>query len=120
MSCDEGETGVEIAMGDGNSRVGGRGDRCGDSRDDFEGDTRREQCFALFTPAAEDERIAAFQSHDPFARTSVLDQQRIDLILRERVGCRAFSHIDVLGIRRVRQQPRIGERVVDHHLRLFQ
>ena len=100
VAGDEGEAGIEIAVGDGDSGVGRRGDGGGDAGDDFKGNMRRRQGETFFSAAAEDEWIAALQADNAFAELGLLDEQGVDFVLGHGVVGGAFTDVD--DLRRVK------------------
>ncbi len=74
VACDEGEAGIEIAMGDGDSGIRRRCNGRRNSRDHLKWDPRGVKRFAFLAAAPEDERIAAFQAHDFAAEAGLRDQ----------------------------------------------
>src|SRR5690242_1879812 len=77
--------GVEVAVRHGNSGVCRRGDSRRHSRYYFEGNSGGSQLLRLFPAAAENERIAALEPYHVLAFAPQADEQRADLILRERM-----------------------------------
>ena len=63
-------------------------------------------------PAAEDERVAALEPHHPLAGQRVLDQQRVDLLLRHRAAARQLRGVDDLDVGGQRRQQRLRREVV--------
>ena len=111
----------QAPVGDGNARVGGRGDRAGDTGHHFERHARGAQRLGLLTTTAEHEGIAALEPDDGRAGATALDEQGVDLGLRHRNPPRRLAHVDPLGGRgREVEQPGVGEPVVDHDLRARQ
>ena len=72
-------------MSQGDSRVGRRGRACRDSWDDLEGDAGPSQDFGLLTAAAEDEGVSSLEAGHRFALAGSLEEQGIDLRLRNMV-----------------------------------
>jgi hypothetical protein len=70
---------------DRDARVGRRRDRRGDAVDDLERHSRGAQRLCLLVALTEDERVAAVHAHHPLAFAGLVDQQGIDLILRDLV-----------------------------------
>ena len=77
----------------------------------------RASAVGLFAAATEDERIAALQPHDPPSAPRVQDQERVDLLLRQRVVARGLPGEDAPGARRLVEETRVHEPVVDDDLR---
>ena len=70
---------------------------------------------------AEDEGVAAFQPHDPLAPACVLDDELVDLVLRQRVLGRPLAHVDQLSVRGcMGEQAGVDQPIVEDHLRLRQ
>src|SRR5687768_15358709 len=109
-------------MGDGNPGVSGRGDSRRDARHDLEWNGRVVAGLRFFAAAAEDERIAALEPDHALSLARELDDQRVDVLLRNRFL--RFSGSDaaltnivqlwVTGFSRIRRQNRgIGQSVID-------
>ena len=79
VAGDEGEAGVEVAVGDGDAGVRRGGDGGGDAGDDLEGDAGGRQVLAFLAAAAEDEGVAALEADDALALAGLLDEQGVDL-----------------------------------------
>ena len=70
-------------------------------------------------PTPEHARIPALQPHHPSPTPGVLDQQRVDVLLRKRVVARRLAHIDAQGMwRGFVEERRIEQAVVENHIRL--
>ena len=67
VAGDERDAAGEVAVGDGDAGVRGRGDAGGDPGHDLEVDPGLAQPQRLLAAAAEHERVAALQPHDPLA-----------------------------------------------------
>ena len=61
------------------------------------GTPRGRQGLGLLAPAAEDERVAALQAHDPPAAAAVLDERRVDLVLGHRGAAGGLARVQQLG-----------------------
>ena len=85
-----------------------------DPGDDLERDPGAGERERLLAAAAEDERVAPFEPHDA-ARAAVRDEQRVHLVLGERVA----GDSQRLG-GRLGEELLAGEPVVDEHLRRAQ
>ena len=72
----------------------GCGKRAADARHDLVVDAGLVQRLRLLRAAAEDKRIAALQTHDQLAGLAVLDEARVDLILRHRNIARRLACVD--------------------------
>ena len=64
---------------------------------DLERHARLREHLALLAAAAEDERVAALEPHDPPAGLGQLDELLVQLILRDRVEARLLPDVDPLG-----------------------
>ncbi len=105
--------GGEPAVGHGNAGVGGHRVRRRHARHHLELDSRGAQLERLLPTAAEDERIAALEPHHALAAAAELDEQRVGLLLGERVGAGPLAGVVPLRSRGgQRNHPRVGERVV--------
>ena len=74
----------------------------GHARHDLERHARGAQRLGLLAAAAEHERVAALEPHDPLAGLPELDQQRVDVLLRHRDVARLLADVAQLGVRRAR------------------
>ncbi len=81
-------------MRDGNASGSGHGDGGTDSRHDLERNSRGAQGQRLFAATAEDEGIAALQSHNLLALARVANQQRLDLALIGAMFARPLADIN--------------------------
>ena len=104
-------------MSDWDSSVGGCGNSGCDAGNDLEGNRRVVQSLRLFASTPEHERVAALEPHHALAFASQLDEEGVDLLLRNRV-LRAAALADVVQLgssgfsRTRREERRVGERVV--------
>src|ERR1051326_6611401 len=89
------------AGGAGDAGVRGAGDGRGDARHDLEGDAGGGELLRLFAAAAEDERIAALEADDALPILRLGHEQRVDLVLRQRVRAGALADVD--DLRRLRE-----------------
>ena len=103
-------------MGDRDPGVGRSGERRADTGHDLERDPGAREGLGLFAAAAEDERIAALEPHDPTPAPRVQDQERVDLLLRQRVMPRGLAGEDAASAGRLVEEPRIDEPVVHDDL----
>ncbi len=87
-------------MGDRDARRSGDGHRRTHPRHHFDPYAVLPAYQSFFATAAENEGVAAFQSHDPLAGASVLDQERIDAVLGDPVPSGRFAHVDDLDVGR--------------------
>ncbi len=104
-------------MGDRYPRVSRGGDGGRDAGHDLELDPRVGQRERLLASPSEHKRVAAFQPHDRRPGAGPLDQQSVNLVLRQRVVGRLFAGVDVLGaLRRQVQEARRDEVVIHDHV----
>ena len=90
------------------------GDRRTDARHDLERDACVSERLGFLAATAEDERIAALESHDQLALAAEFDEQCRDHLLGDRPA-RSLADVDALGrLRNERQYPVAHERIVDH------
>ena len=112
---------VEPAVGHRDADEPRHADRAGHAGHDLDRDARRDAGLELLHAAAEDERVAALEPRHPLAGQRVLDQQRVDLLLRHRPAARQLRGVDDLDVgRQRRQQRQRGEVVGDHDVGLRQ
>ena len=111
---DDDELVGQPAVGDRDAGQRGDGDRAGDAGDHLDGDARGHAGLELLHAAAEHERIAALEPHDPLAGERVLDQQRVDLLLRHRAAPRQLRGVDDLDVGGQRGEQRLRRQVVGH------
>ena len=90
---------------------GGHGGECRHSGDDVERDAGCGQRQRLLAAAAVDEGIAALETHDVEPRAAELDEQRVDLVLRQ-----ARTADDERLVGRLGDELRRDEAVVDEHV----
>jgi hypothetical protein len=87
---------------------------------DFKRHSGGGQRLRLFPPSTEHEGIAALQTHHRFAGVRPVDQQAIDLALRRIFALAPAPDIEAFGaLRSMPKQQRVGEKVVQDHLRLL-
>src|SRR5205807_4292319 len=85
------------------------------------GDARGLERERLLAAAAEDERVAALQPDDAPAPATQLDQQVVDLLLRQRMPVRLLARIDSLGFRgREGDDTGVGQAVVHERVAALQ
>ena len=119
MAGDERDAAGQLALGDGDAGVGGRGDAGGDAGDDLERDAGLAQQLRLLAAAAEHERVAALEAHDAPARAGVLEQERVRGLLRDLRARALLADVDELGVRaRVRERLGRDQAVVEDHVGL--
>ena len=83
--------------------------------DDLVVDPGLAQPQRLLAAAAEHERVAALQPHDPLPGLAVLDQQPVDLLLRHLRPAALLADVHELRLRpRVPQRARRDQAVVEH------
>ena len=74
------------------------GRKCGgDARHDLVRNLIDFQFVNFFASATKDKGISPFKAYDLFTLFRILDEDFFDLILREGVATRAFTHIDCFG-----------------------
>ena len=105
-------------MGDRNAGEQRRRNRARDSRNDFAGDAGGGERERFFSAAAEDERIAALQPHDPVAAARLANHQPIDRVLANRRTAGALADEEPPRPRRKAQRLGLDERVVEHEVGL--
>ena len=114
-ACDEGHLRAVPAVRQHNAGVLGSRDSRRDARHDLKVDARLVQKRRLFRAPAEDARVASFESNDGLARECLLDEDLIDLLLRERAGADPLRHVNNLGVLAGQvQQGRVGKLVGDN------
>ena len=91
-----------------------------ESRDHPERDACRRQRHRLLAAATEDERVATLQTYDALAGRGFVDQQLVDLILRERMGGRFLADINYFRLGAITQQFWISQIVVNDDVSQFQ
>ena len=72
----------------------------------------------FFSTAAEHERVAALEAHDPLPGAGGADHQPVDELLPDLRAARALADEHALRRRRQRERCRIDERVVEHEVRV--
>src|SRR6266496_4209016 len=92
-------------MGEWNLQARRRRDAGRDAGNDLDGNAGRAQGVELLAAPAEKERIAAFQPDDGLASLSPLDEERVDLLLRNTVSAFCLADRDQLGL---------AARVIEH------
>ena len=106
MAGDERDAAGDVAVGDGDAGVGGRGDAGRHPGHDLERDAGLREHERLLAAAAEHERVAALEAHDALARAGVLEQQAVRVVLRELRALALLADVDEL-----RAGPRVRERL---------
>ena len=112
VAGDDDELVGEAAVGHRDAGQRRDGDRAGDAGDHLDRDARGHARLELLHAAAEDERVAALEPHHPPAGQRVLDQQRVDLLLRHRPAARQLRGVDDLDVGGQRGQQRLRRQVV--------
>src|SRR5437764_8494375 len=97
MAGDERERGGVRAVRDGDAGVGRARERRRDAGDDLEGDAGGGKLLRFFTAASEDEWIAAFEADDDLSFLRFVDEELVDLLLRQSVLGGVLANIDDLG-----------------------
>jgi hypothetical protein len=113
VAGDDSERRRDAAVRERNACIGRRGDRRADARNDFEGHARGGERFGLLAAASEDERVAALETHHAAPPPRVPDEQRVDLLLRQRVVAAGLAREDPARARSFAQQAPVDEPVVD-------
>ena len=104
-----------------NTRAGRSTQRCSNARHNHHRNASVAQHLQLFTATSEHKRIAAFDPCHTQATARMLQQQRVDVLLRDFMIARQLADIDLLGIAactvddHLRHQP-----VVQQHIGLLQ
>jgi hypothetical protein len=106
----------DATLGQRDPRVRRRSDGGADARHDFERHASGRQRVRLLAAPAEHERIAALEAHDTPPVPRVLDQQRVDLLLWQRVMAARLPGKDATRARRLAKQLPGHQAVVDDHL----
>ena len=108
-------------MGHRDACVGGRRERGRDAWDDLEGDAGLRQREGLLAASAEEEGVAAFETHDQGAGLRPIYQDVVDLVLahsRVSTGLSDVYQLRVLG--RSVEEPGVDETVVDDHVGMYE
>ena len=111
---------VVIAMGHRNARIGGSGNRRADARHDLKRHTCRSKLGGLFATTGKNHRIPTLEPHHRFPSLGLLDDERVDLILRHGVILRALADMNLhaAGLGPV-DQLGITKGIVDQHIGIF-
>src|SRR6185503_5262004 len=94
---DECDRGAEVAVGHRYSGVRWSCITGGDAGHNFKVNDIVRQSLCLFATASKNERVASLQACDHFARPGFLNQQSVDVLLRNRMAAAAFPHADPLS-----------------------
>src|ERR1041384_573857 len=106
-------------MGNGNAGIGKTPNPGADARYDAEGNARRNEGQGFLAAAAEDERIAAFQTEDALAFPRQFDQAQRNIALLGRRLAAAFAGVFLCGARGSQSEDAlIEQRVIEEALRL--
>ena len=97
-----GERGEKNAGGDaavGERELGGGGgSKCGgNAGDNFEGNVVGTERVDFFGGAAEEERVTTFEADDDFVARGGVNEERVDVGLREEAEAGALADVDALG-----------------------
>ena len=92
----------------------GCGNRAADARHDLVVDAGFVQRLRLLRAAAEDKRIAALQTHDQLAGLAVLDEARVDLVLRHRNIARRLACVDQHAARLRLKWQLVASETIEH------
>ena len=96
--------------------VGERADGGGHARHHLERDAGGAQRLRLLGATPEDERVAVLEPHDDLPRACPLDEELLDVCLREALACAVrTSDRDHLGLRPHRLEDAAVDQVVVHH-----
>ncbi len=111
----------QVAVGQRNSGVGAAPGGRGHPGNHLTIDAMRQQVFEFFRAAAEDERIAALEAHYAQVLLRQIDQQLVDLWLRQAVVAAGLADVvaDAAG-RQELHQIVAHQAVVDHRVGLLQ
>ena len=108
-------------MGQRNSGVGRAGERRRHARHDLEADAVLDEALEFLAAAPEHERVAALEPHHAPPARSVLDHQRMDLLLRDTVPATTLADLDELRLAaRERQDLRRDQPVVQYDVGCLQ
>lgn len=94
VAGDYGKRGTVVPIGHGDAGRGGDSDRRGYAGHYLEWHTCLMQGFRLLAPASEDERVSALQSRNMQPRSCSIDQQRVDVLLPQRLVPALLAHED--------------------------
>ncbi len=109
-----------VAVGQRNTRVGRTAGSGGNTGYNGEGNTCMAQGFQLFTTAAKDKRITAFQTHHAFTLLSFAQQDLVNFFLRYAVVASTFTHEHAVGVAANQIHNVVGDQaVVNHHVCLL-
>ena len=98
VAGDDTETVGDAAVGDRDARCGRDRDGAGHARHDLDLDAGVAAGDELLTAATEDVRIAALEPHDDLALLGPVDQDLVDLLLRDRVMIGHLADVDDLDV----------------------
>ena len=115
MPRDDDDRGGESALRQRHAGVGGHGRERRDAGHDLVGDACRLEGERLLAATSEDVGVATLQANDERSPAPVLDEQRIDLLLRRRcVAAGPLAHVkQERPVPGESEHPRIDQPVVD-------
>jgi hypothetical protein len=109
----EDDVGSDTAVGKGDFRGGGGAERSRNTWHDFEIDGGFAESLDFLGGAAEEHRVATFETDDNFVRSSGGDEERVDVALRQQTEASALADINELGVRQCEiEDLRADERIV--------
>ena len=104
-----------------NARVGGDAEGRGDSGDHFKGEAGEREGFGFLAAAAEDKRVAAFETDDIEALPAAFHEEIADFLLGHGMIRLLFADVDAFGRGgREVEEFGAGEMVVEDAVGLFQ
>src|SRR5262249_26395969 len=103
----------DAAMRERDARVGRDRDRRAHTGDHLERNAGPRQRLGLFSAPPEDEWVAALEAHHPTPAPGVHDQERVDALLRQRMVAGFLTGEDAARARRLVEEARMHEPVVD-------
>ena len=119
-ALDEGHRLARAGIGHGHAGIGRHRDAGRQAGHDLEGDALLVQEDRFLAAAVEEERIAPLEADDDLALAGLLGDEQADRVLL--AGLRGGgADVDALRVRRRhRQQARVDEVIVDHHVRALE
>ena|SRR5713226_2502954 len=106
-----------MAVGEGDSGVGSRGNSGTDARDDFPINSRGDQCQRFFSASPEYEWIAGLEPTNNFSSSGLFDQQATYVGLGNGSLAPALAGVDQLdALPAVSQYLRIDQMVIDDYI----
>ena len=88
--------GSEAAIGERDLCSGGGGEGCRDARNDFKKNFVGAESLDFFGGAAKEERVAPFEADDNRMLRGGVDEERVDVGLREETEAGALADVDTL------------------------